>query len=110
MGGEDAPKETISSSSIFVPPEDSRDRFASEKAFYTHAQSKVPGKIPQVQGWDPEGEAGLFVWVEGRKLTEPEVTGARIQEALEFFTALNRLPLPNLSDLPFCGGSGLDGM
>ena len=84
----------------FRSPEDSRDRFASEKAFYTHAQSKVPGKIPQVQGWDPEGEAGLFVWVEGRKLTEPEVTGARVQEALEFFTALNRLPLPNLSDLP----------
>jgi len=84
----------------FRSPEDSRDRFASEKAFYTHAQNKVPGKVPQVQAWDPEGEAGLFVWVEGRKLTEPEVTGARVQEALEFFTALNRLPLPNLSDLP----------
>jgi hypothetical protein len=38
--------------------------------------------------------------VEGRKLTEPEVTGARVQEALEFFAALNRLPLPTLSDLP----------
>jgi hypothetical protein len=84
----------------FRSPEDSRDRFASEKAFYTHAQNKVKGKVPQVQAWDPEGEAGLFFWVEGRKLTEPEVTGARVQEALEFFAALNRLPLPTLSDLP----------
>ena len=84
----------------FRSPEDSRDRFASEKAFYTHAQNKVKGKVPQVQAWDPEGEAGLFFWVEGRTLTEPEVTGARVQEALEFFAALNRLPLPTLSDLP----------
>jgi hypothetical protein len=84
----------------FRSPEDSRDRFASEKAFYTHAQNRVKGKVPQVQAWDPEGEAGLFFWVEGRKLTEPEVTGARVQEALEFFAALNRLPLPSLSDLP----------
>lgn len=84
----------------FRSPVDSRDRFASEKAFYTHAQNKVPGKVPQVKAWDPKGEAGLFFWVEGRKLTEPEVTGARVQEALEFFAALNRLPLPNLSDLP----------
>ena len=84
----------------FRSPEDSRDRFASEKAFYTHAQNKVPGKVPQVQAWDPEGEAGLFFWVEGRKLTEREVTGARVQEALEFFAELNRLPLPTLSDLP----------
>jgi len=84
----------------FRSPEDSRDRFASEKAFYTHAQNKVPGKIPQVKAWDPEGEAGLFFWVEGRKLKEPEVTWARVQEALEFFAALNRLPLPTLSDLP----------
>lgn len=84
----------------FRSPEDSRNRFASEKAFYTHAQNKVPGKVPQVQAWDPEGEAGLFFWVEGRKLTEREVTGARVQEALEFFAALNRPPLPTLSDLP----------
>ena len=60
----------------------------------------MPGKVPQVQAWDPEGEAGLFFWIEGRKLTEPEVTGARVQEALEFFAELNRLPLPTLSDLP----------
>jgi len=84
----------------FRSPKDSRDRFASEKAFYTYAQSKVPGEVPQVQTWDPEGEAGLFYWVEGRKLTEPEVTGARVQEALEFFSALNRPPLPKLSDFP----------
>jgi len=84
----------------FRSPEDSRDRFASEKAFYTHAQNKAPGKVPQVQAWDPEGEAGLFFWVEGRKLTQPEVTGARVQEALEFFAALNRAPHPAPSDLP----------
>jgi hypothetical protein len=84
----------------FRSPEDSRDRFASEKAFYTHAQSKVPGKVPQVQAWDPEGEAGLFFWLEGRKLTDPEVTGVRVQEALEFFAALNRAPLPASSDFP----------
>lgn len=84
----------------FRSPEDSRDRFASEKAFYTHAQHKAPGKAPQVQAWDPEGEAGLFFWVEGRKLTDPEVTGARIQEALEFFAALNQAPLPAPSELP----------
>ena len=84
----------------FRSPEDSRDRFASEKAFYTHAQHKAPGKVPQVQAWDSEGEAGLFFWVEGRKLTDPEVTGARIQEALEFFAALNQAPLPAPSELP----------
>ena len=84
----------------FRSPEDSRDRFASEKAFYTHAQNKVPGKVPQVKAWDPEGEAGLFFWVEGRKLKEQEVTGARVQEALEFFAALNRLPLPTVAGLP----------
>jgi len=84
----------------FRSPEDSRDRFASEKAFYTHAQHKAPGKVPQVQAWDPEGEAGLFFWLEGRKLIDLEVTGARIQEALEFFAALNRAPLPAPSDLP----------
>ena len=84
----------------FRSPEDSRDRFASEKAFYTHAQHKAPGKVPQVQAWDPEGEAGLFFWLEGRKLTDPEVTGARVQEALEFFAALNRAPHPAPSDLP----------
>ena len=84
----------------FRSPEDLRDRFASEKAFYTHAQHKAQGKVPQVQAWDPEGEAGLFFWLEGRKLTDPEVTGARVQEALEFFAALNRAPLPAPSDLP----------
>jgi len=84
----------------FRSPEDLRDRFASEKAFYTHAQNKVAGKVPQVKAWDPEGEAGLFFWVEGRKLTEPEVTGARVQEAMEFFAALNQLPLPTVAGLP----------
>jgi hypothetical protein len=99
LGGEDAPGK-ISTQTVFPFPRGFAGRFASEKAFYTHAQNKAPGKVPQVQAWDPEGEAGLFFWVEGRKLTQPEVTGARVQEALEFFAALNRLPLPTLSDLP----------
>jgi len=84
----------------FRSPEDSRDRFASEKAFYAQAQNRAPGKVPQVQAWDPEGGAGLFSWVEGRKLKEGEVTTARVQEALEFFADLNRLPLPATSGLP----------
>jgi len=84
----------------FRSPEDLRDRFASEKAFYHHARNKAPGKVPEVKVWDPKGEAGLFFWVEGRKLTDPEVTQARIQEALEFFAELNWVPLPSPSELP----------
>lgn len=77
-----------------------RDRFASENAFYRLAGSRAPGQVSADLSWDPEGPAALFVWIPGRKLLPGEVTPARVQEALDFFEALNRPPLPERSAVP----------
>ena len=92
----------------FRSPEDSRDRFASEKAFYTHAQNKAPGKVPQVQAWDPEGGT-LFLG--GRPKTD--ATGSDGGPGSGGFGVFCRAKSACSSDpigSSLRGGSGLDGM
>jgi hypothetical protein len=77
-----------------------RDRFSSERAFYRLAAPRVSGQVSAALGWDPEGPAALFSWIEGRKLLPGEVAGGHVQQALDFFEALNRDPMPERAALP----------
>src|SRR5438874_6597283 len=58
----------------FKNPNDPRDRFRAEKAFYDLVWSCGVRSIPEPLGWDSELRVGLFGFVHGRKLTPAEVT------------------------------------
>ncbi len=77
-----------------------RDRGASERAFYRLAGERASDQVPQPVAWAPDNRAGLFRWVEGRKLAASEITSDHLEQAFDFFTRLNREPLPAAEVLP----------
>lgn len=84
----------------YTGAEGGRDRFSSEQAFYRLAAERVPGQVARAVAWDTEGKAALFDWIEGDKLSSGKVEAEHVSQAMDFFEALNRHPLPEHSALP----------
>src|SRR5437764_14677885 len=73
----------------FQNPNDPRDRFGAEQAFYQWIWSKNIRRTPEPLAWSPEERLGLFTFVPGRKLQPDEVNAGRVPEALDFLTEIN---------------------
>lgn len=72
-------------------PDDVRDRAATEFAFASFAWRGGIRQIPKPIALDPALHAALFAWVEPIGPRESPVDPSDIDQAMEFFTALNRL-------------------
>ena len=73
----------------FHAPEDTRDRFGAERAFYEWAWSHGVRRTPRPLAWDAEHRFGLFEWTEGRKLEPGEPAASHVQQAVAFLSELN---------------------
>ncbi len=98
----------------FHDPADSRDRFATERAFYAYIQSGGITGAPEPLGWDEANRLGLFEFVEGRRLESAEIGAPEVERTLEFLRALNRprdgaeaKNLPDVSEACFSVGEHL---
>jgi len=76
---------------------DTRDRLGAEWNFITHARSRGIRNLPEPLACDAVEHAGLFGFVEGRKLTASEVTQAHVDAAIDFVLAVNTRPRPALA-------------
>ena len=74
----------------FQNPDDPRDRFRAERAFYEFARGEAIREVPEPLAWDADLRVGLFAFVDGRKLTPAEVDRDRVRQAGEFIVDLNR--------------------
>jgi hypothetical protein len=74
----------------FRNPNDPRDRFQAERAFYDFISTNKIAGTPTSLAWASEIRAGLFSFVPGRKLRPDEVNLAAVRAAAEFIVALNR--------------------
>ena len=100
----------------FKSPEESRDRFQAEKAFYNYLQGVEETKnVPKVFGWDDEHSLGLFEFVPGSSLHRGDVTSAAVEQCLRFFSAVNAnrrhalaRALPNVAEACFSLQAHLD--
>lgn len=70
---------------------DTRDRFSTERAFYTLLWENGVREIPEPCGWDAELRVGLFAFVEGTKLGAEEVRREHVEQSLEFVKRINAL-------------------
>jgi Phosphotransferase enzyme family len=71
----------------FYHPDDRRDRFASERAFYSYLEEADVHRMPRSQHWMLKERLAVFEFVDGRK--PEEATPAMVQQALEFFSEMN---------------------
>ncbi|MGA2999829.1 phosphotransferase [Bradyrhizobium sp.] len=81
----------------FSDPRDARDRLGAEWNFITHAWSRGIRNLPEPLACDAAEHAGLFGFVQGRKLTASEVTQAHVDAAIDFVLAVNNRPRPALA-------------
>jgi hypothetical protein len=70
---------------------DTRDRFNTERVFYTLLWNNGVRQIPEPCGWDAESRLGLFSFVEGTKLRVGEVSQDYVEQSLEFIRKINAL-------------------
>ncbi len=72
----------------FQHPDDSRDRYRTEKAFHDFLARAGIHRTPAPLAWFEVQRVGLFEFIEG---TKPEsATAANVQTALQFFLEINR--------------------
>jgi len=71
----------------FQHPDDPRNRFATEQAFYRYAAALNLPQVPPAIDWDEEEHLGVFTFVDGRAPTGIEPV--HVEAALEFFSGLN---------------------
>jgi hypothetical protein len=74
----------------FQNPDDPRDRFRAERAFYDHLWRNNVRRTPQPCGWDEQNRFGLFSFVAGRKLHPDEVNEDTVGQALDFILEANQ--------------------
>ncbi|NBX30845.1 hypothetical protein EBR04_10470, partial [bacterium] len=74
----------------FQHPADPRDRLAAEHAFTSFAWGHGIRALPQPLACDRAAGLGLYEFIAGRKLTPGEVTAGHVDEAADFFAAVNR--------------------
>ena len=71
----------------FQHPGDTRDRFATEHAFYDYTSAIGLTCVPRVLGWDLKNRLGVFEFIKG---TAPvSATTSHVEAAMEFFLRLN---------------------
>ena len=71
----------------FQHPGDTRDRFATERAFYNYTSTIDLSCVPKVFGWDQTNRLGVFEFVKG---TAPVTAAApQIEAAMKFLGQLN---------------------
>ncbi|MGH6779829.1 MAG: aminoglycoside phosphotransferase family protein [Bradyrhizobium sp.] len=76
----------------FTDPRDPRDRLRAEWEFLRHAWSRGIRAIPEPLACDPAAHAGLYGFIEGRKLLATELRSAHIGAAVDFVLAVNARP------------------
>lgn len=76
--------------SYFWHPADQRERLKSEFLFSSFLWKKGIRNIPRPLAKDLEHQLGLYDFVPGKKFLCDDVTESAVQEALEFFLAINR--------------------
>ncbi len=83
----------------FQHPNDTRDRFQAECAFYRYVQSAGLPQTPAALGWNEERRIGIFSFVEGVRPTK--VSPEQVSAALDFISDLNaQRTRPEALDLP----------
>jgi hypothetical protein len=75
---------------FYSHPDDPRDRFRAERAFYSHLWRSGVRCIPEPCGWDEANRLGLLGFIAGRKLQPDEVTADAVHQAVEFVLAANQ--------------------
>jgi hypothetical protein len=75
--------------SYFSHPDDSRDRLGHEFSFLSYVWSHGIRSIPQPLASDPQQHLALYEYLPGRKLSQNEVTSARVEEAFDFYESIN---------------------
>lgn len=73
----------------FTSAEDVRDRLRAEWEFLIYAEKAGIDCVPRTIVFDPQMRVALFEFIEGRKITAPEVGRQEIEAAADFFFALN---------------------
>ncbi|MGY4287243.1 hypothetical protein ACVWXO_006463 [Bradyrhizobium sp. LM2.7] len=81
----------------FTDPRDPRDRLRAEWDFLQHAWSRGIRAIPEPLACDAAAHAGLYSFVEGRKLSASELKPAHIDAAIDFMLAVNVPPRASLA-------------
>lgn len=85
----------------FSHPGDPRDRCGAESAFLRFAWDRGLRQLPKPLACDPVRRLGLFELIEGRRLSPEEVGPDGLDQALGFFSELNRhRRAPQASSLP----------
>jgi len=74
----------------FQNPNDPRDRFHAERAFYDHLWRHHLRRMPAPCGWDEVSRFGLLRFVAGRKLRPEEVNEDAVRQALDFILEANQ--------------------
>jgi phosphotransferase family enzyme len=82
----------------FSDPRDTRDRRGAEWNFVNHAWSRGIRLVPEPLAFDAIERAGLYGFVEGRKLAASELTQAHVDAAIDFVLAVNARPRPALAN------------
>lgn len=92
----------------FSHPSDTRNRLNAEFSFLTYAHSLGLTSVPKPLAKLQEQLVGLYEFVDGGKLESKEITAQHVNEAAEFFLALNKpqaiqlaKSLPNASEACF---------
>jgi hypothetical protein len=81
----------------FTDARDSRDRLGAEWGFISHAWSLGVRVVPEPLACKSAEQAGLYSFVQGRKLTPSELTPAHVEAAIAFVLAVNARPRPALA-------------
>jgi len=76
----------------FTDPRDPRDRLGAEWDFLKHAWSHGIRAVPEPLACDAVSHAGLYGFVQGRKLLASELTPAHIDAAIDFVLSVNARP------------------
>jgi hypothetical protein len=81
----------------FSDARDSRDRLGAEWSFVSHAWSRGIRVVPEPLACHSSEQAGLYSFVQGRKLAASELTTAHVEAAIDFVLAVNERPRPTLA-------------
>ena len=85
--------------SYFTDPRDTRPRLAAEWSFLDYAWARGIRDVPQPIAADFDLKLGLYEFIDGSKLSEPDVDWSHLQSAARFILALNVKPR-NFERLP----------
>ncbi len=85
----------------FRHPHDPRDRLGTEFAFASFAWNQGLRSLARPYEMDRQHGCALYAFLDGRKLTPPEITAAAVRQCLDFFCAINEhRNSPAAADLP----------